>query len=114
MEADFKRAVRDHYAKAINMVKSCKEAYASRDHYKAKGLKQNALFKQMLATIKELERQLQAAEEGLLNHKELYEIVADEALEVVKAQNAIEKFSKKMEEELHPLRMQVREAEAAI
>ena len=121
VEKDFEKAVRDYYAKAINMYKACKEAYESRDHYRAEGLKQHAFVKQLLAeqaplqaSIRELERQLQAAGETLLNHRELYDIAADEALAAVKEQEAMERYAKQMEEEIHPLRMRVREAEAVM
>lgn len=122
VKEDFEKAVFDYYAKAINMYKSCQAAYKSRDHYRAEGLKQHAFVKQLLAeqaplqaTIRELEHQLlQVAKESLLNQRELYEIATDEASKAVKAQQAIEQFSKQMEEELHPLRMRVHKEEAVL
>lgn len=121
VEADYEKAVRDYYAKSINMYKTCLAAEESRDRYRAEGLRQNALVKQLLAeqaplqaTIREFERQLTAAEDALLNHRELYDIAVDEALAAVKEQEAMDRYAKQMEEELHPLRMRVREAEAAV
>ena len=65
VEADFEKAVRDYYAKSINMVKECQEAFANRDRFRAEGLRQNGLVKQLLAeqeplkeTIQELQKEI--------------------------------------------------------
>ena len=50
----------------------------------------------------ETERQLNAAEEARLNHKKLYDIAVEEALEAVKAQQALERIIEHMEAKIEP------------
>ena len=104
MEADYEKGARDYYERSIQMgrawnaIKEDKdEALRRRDHYQQEGLHQNALVKELLAEkvglLKEkanLERATRIAKEDRLNYKEKYEIAAEEALEVVKAQKALE------------------------
>ena len=74
------------------MARFLDETMDQRDQYYKEGQRQNQLVKDLLAQNDQLriqkeetERQLNAAEEAKLNHKELYDIAADEALEAVKA-----------------------------
>ena len=57
----------------------------------------------------ETERQLNAAEEARLNHKELYDIAAEEALEAVKAQQALERIIEHVEAEKTPQTLRLAE-----
>ena len=121
VEADFEKAVRDYYAKSINMVKKCQEAFKERDRYRNEGLRQNALVKQLLAkqeqlneSMRDIKRKYQSAEEARLNNQELYEIARDEAGEAVKAQKALERIIDNMEAEQHPQRVRMQELEGKL
>ena len=61
-----------------------------------------------------MERQLNAAEEARLNHKELYDITAEEALEAVKAQQALERIVKHIEAKKIPQMLRLAELQAEL
>ena len=61
-----------------------------------------------------MEQQLNATEEARLNHKELYDIVAEEASEAVKAQQALERIIEHMEVEKIPQALRLAELQNTI
>ena len=61
-----------------------------------------------------MERKLNAAEEARLNHKELYDIAAEEALEAVKAHQALERIVEHMEAEKVPQMLRLVELQDAL
>ena len=62
VETDFEKAVRDYYAKSINLVKKCQEAFKAQDRFRNEGLRQNALVKQLLAEQEQLKESLREIE----------------------------------------------------
>ena len=109
LEANYEKSIRNYYAKSINMAKFLDEMIDQRDHYYKEGQRQNQLVKDLLAQNEqlrmqkeELERQLNVAKEARLNHKELYDVAAEEALKAFKAQQALEQIIEHMEAEKIP------------
>ena len=61
-----------------------------------------------------MKRNYHGADEGHLNHQEMYEIVADEAHEAVKAQQALQQILASIEETRLPQPIRLQELESTI
>ena len=103
------------------MAKILDKTIDQRDRYYKEGQRQNGLVKELLKQNtqlrlqkEEMEQKLNAVEEARLNHKELYDIAAEEASEAVTAQQALERIIEHMEAEKVPQTLRLAELHDAL